>query len=446
MPYCRSFNQMIAGLKIVMFTDQVGEAAINTRRAVIKPKKVTTEQNDLTAEAVRQYRGQILQSINDGHIIEFLSCADAVRCGAIIQQRVKSRNEIQAHSLERFDLRIGIDFGEAVPLGSGDPRAITAHRAASVRSKCPAGEVYFTETVARELDQRTIRFEKVGAFDLKGAGDETQIYRLAELRNHSEPAPNPFIWRSGITKAEDFFDRNNEQRTLRNYLQGEQNCQIVGPRRMGKTSLLRQIERIASDWIKDAVVTYLDLQDPRCFTLQGWLGRASRQLGWTAAAKSLAEFADGIEEMVSKGLRPVICIDEFEEITSRRDEFAHDFFLSLRACSGQGMSIVTVSQKPLNELTDRGDSTSPFYNTFPLLRLGPFSEADASDFVTIHRFGVASFTHDEKRAILDFAKCHPLALQVAAFRALEAKESGKSLAAAIQEAADEMRALLPVGW
>src|SRR6185436_5105764 len=162
-----------------------------------------------------------------------------------------------------------------------------------------------TEKVARELNPLEARVEKVKAFKLKGVDAEVDLYRLIEWRGLVESESNPFIWYGGITKAEDFFDRKIEQRSLRAFLQGRQNCQIVGPRRMGKTSLLRQIERKAFEWAEGAVVAYLDLQDARCFTLEGWLSRASRQLGWTAIAKSLIEFADGIEAMVSKGLRPV---------------------------------------------------------------------------------------------------------------------------------------------
>jgi len=433
-------------LKVVMFTDQVGSTSNMARRTPAEVKKIAREQDELTTSVVRQCRGRIINDTGDGHIIEFNACSDAVRCGAIIQQRVKERNEARTDTLLKFELHIGIDFGEAVVLPDGNLRANTANLAARVCSECPPGEVYFTEKVSKELHPREARSDKVRAFKLKGVNAKVDIYRLVEWLGQVEAVLNPFIWRDGIKQAEDFFDRDNEQRTLRAFLQGRQNCQIVGPRRMGKTSLLRQLERIASDWDRHAVIAYLDLQDARCSTLSGWLGRASRQLGWSEIAANLSEFADGIEAMVSRGSHPVLCMDEFEKMASRRDQFTSDFFLNLRSCGQQGLSIVTVSQKPLSELTDRGDPSSPFYNTFPVLRLGPFSEADASDFVTAHRFGVPPFTEDEKRAILDYAKGHPLALQVACFRVLEAKENGRGLVAAMQEAADEMKATLPDGW
>jgi len=296
------------------------------------------------------------------------------------------------------------------------------------------------------LKKNEVELQTVGALSLKGIKGKTKLHRVTTLHVWPGSTANPFIWRSGITKAEDFFDRDNEQRMLRAYLHGRQNCQIIGPRRIGKTSLLRQVERVASEWEKAAVVVYLDLQDARCFTLSGWLGRAGRQFGWPTPPASLAEFADCVDAMLSEGRHPVLCLDEFEELTLRRPEFTRDFFLTLRSCGQQGMSMITASQKPLSDLTEPGDPTSPFYNTFPLLRLGPFADADAKDFVNFHRTGVPPFTPVEKEAILEFAKGHPLALQIACFHVLEAKGSGESLAAAMRKAADDMRAHLPTGW
>jgi uncharacterized protein len=439
---------MSTELKVVMFTDQVSSTRNMTRRTPAEIKQVAREQDDLTADVVKQCRGTILKDTGDGHFIEFHSCADAVRCGFLLQRRVAERNDSQANERLRFDLHIGIDFGEAVVLPDGDLRANTANLAARVCSACPAGEVYFTAKVAKELNPREARAERVEVEPdkLKGVEDKPDIYRLAEWLGPSDSTPNPFIWRAGITSAADFFDRDGEQRTVRAYLGGRQNCQIVGPRRIGKTSLLRQIERAAPKWDSTARVAYLDLQDPRCYTLKGWLSLASRQCNWTTTPATLADFADCVDAAIADGQRPILCLDEFEELTARRDEFTRDFFMTLRSCAQRGLSVVTVSQRPLSELTDRGDPTSPFYNTFPLLRLGPFSASDASDFLNIYRAGVPRFSDDERRAILDFAKGHPLALQVACFHVLESKGGGMSLTVAIQQAADEMKVLLPDGW
>lgn len=439
---------MSTELKVVMFTDQVKSTANTSRRTHVEVERIARAQDDLTAEVLRMTRGVLLKDTGDGCLAHFPAVLEAVQAGVLLQKRVAERNAAQGAEQMRFELHVGIDAGDLVVLENGDLRGEAANRCARVCSECPPGAVYLSDAAARALKRNEVELEEVGALPLKGVEGETTVYRVAALRAWPDAAANPFIWRGGITRAEDFFDRDGEQRAVRAYLDGRQNCQIVGPRRIGKTSLLRQIERTAPKWDAAARVAYLDLQDPRCYTLKGWLSLASRQCKWATTPATLADFADCLDAALSQGQRPVLCLDEFEELTARRDEFTRDFFMTLRSCAQLrgGLSVITVSQRPLSDLTDRGDPTSPFYNTFPLLRLGPFTPADAEDFLNLYRAGVPRFNDDERRAILDFAKGHPLALQVACFHVLEAKGGGASLVAAIQQAADEMKVLLPVGW
>lgn len=439
---------MTTELKVVMFTDQVQSTTATALRTHAEVARVASAQDDLTAEVLRLTRGVLLKDTGDGCFALFPSVLEAVQAGVLLQQRVAERNAAEPAKHLRFELHVGIDLGDLLVLDNGELRGEAANRCARICSACPPGEVYLSDTAARALKMNEVQLAAVGPLPLKGVEEATTVHRIAALHASLERAPNPFIWRGGITRAEDFFDRENEQRTLRAYLRGRQNCQIVGPRRIGKTSVLRQLERSAPTWDDKIRAAYLDLQDPRCFTLDGWLRLASRQFHWPTPAATLADFADRIESSTDDCLRPVLCLDEFEELTTRRAEFTRDFFLTLRSCAQRGLSVVTVSQRTLSELTDRGDPTSPFYNTFPLLRLGPFTDPDAQDFLNLHRPGVPRFTPEEARAILDFAKRHPLALQVASFHVLESKDSDNqtTLTAAIQRAADEMKALLPHNW
>lgn len=434
---------MQTALKVIMFTDQVESTRHMAQRLPAEIMHVDREQGTLTADVVRQHGGAILKDTGDGAVIEFASCTAAVQCGCILQQRVKARNAVQHNERLKFELHIGIDVGDVIVLPSGDLRGNAVNRAARVCALCPPGDVYFTEKIMQELHPHEVRVDKVGPVELRGVVGRIDIYCLVEWPDASEPALNPFVWRDGITKAEDFFNRHHEERRLRAFLQNRQNCQIVGTRRIGKTSLLRHIERVAPAWEATTVVAYLDLQDPRCFTLAGWLERASRQFGWSPSPEHLAAFAECVDNALVDGQRLLLCLDEFEEITVRRHEFHHDFLLTLRACGQQGMSIVTTSQRPLSELTDPQDQTSPFYNTFPLLPVGPFSDPEAADFIVLARPGVPPLSQEEQAAILAFAKGYPLALQVAAFHLLEAKENGDGLAVAMQRADDDMRAHIP---
>lgn len=433
-------------LKVVMFTDQVKSTASTARRTHAEVEQVAREQDNLTVQVLRITRGTFLKDTGDGCLAQFPSVIEAVQAGVLLQRYIAEHNASQPVERMRFELRIGIDVGELVVLENGDLRGDAANRCARICSECPPREVYLSDTAVGMLKGNEAEVKLAGAMLLKGIEGESRLYRVSDLHVRPQVAPNPFIWRGGITRAEDFFDRDSEQRILRAYLHGRQNCQIVGPRRIGKTSLLRQIERAAPAWEQRAVVAYLDLQDPRCFTLVGWFTLAASQFLWLKVPATLAEFSDCIDDTLSHGLRPVLCLDEFEELTARRTEFGRDFFLTLRSCAQSGLSIVTASRRLLSELTERGDPSSPFYNTFPVSRLGPFDPQNARDFVNLHRYGVPVFTPRERDAILDFAKGNPLALQVACFHLLEAKQHDGTLIVALQKATDDMKAHLPDGW
>ncbi len=319
-----------------------------------------------------------------------------------------------------------------------------------------AGEARVIPIILRPVDWTGAKFGKLQGFP-KDAKPVTTwkrtddafldiakgIRRVAEeLTACPRTTSNPFAWRGGITNGKDFFNRDREQGMLRSYLRTHQNCQVVGPRRIGKTSLLRQVERVARQWDQNAVVAYLDMQDARCQTLADWLRLAARSWDWADSPATLPEFADRLDAMRSGGRFAVLCLDEFERLMELRDEFTPGFLLNLRCCAQQGMSIITASQTALSKLTDPNDQTSPFYNTFSLLLLGPFDPSDAADFVTLHRPGIPPFSPEEKTAIRTFAKGHPLALQIACFHVVEAKQNSEELAVAIQKATDDMKALL----
>jgi len=432
-------------LKVVMFTDQVRSTPNTANRTKSEIKRVSDEQDKLTAEAIQINKGKIIKDTGDGSFIEFPSCSDAVKCGFNLQRKVKIRNDAQTNDHLKFELHIGIELGDVIVLPSGDLRGNAANIAARVCSICPPGEVYFTEKIMNELQQREFQIAEVENPPLKGIDKEVKIYRLENLLCEVSVSHNPFTWRSGITEAEDFFNRDKEKHTIRTFLQGRQSCQIVGSRRIGKTSLLLQIKHIASELDGNTVVANIDLQNPHCFTLSEWLLCVGQAFGWKTKPNNLVKFGDCIEAMLSKGQHPILCLDEFEEFKLRRNEFTHDFFSTLRSYGQRGMSIITTSQKPLSELTEPGDPSSPFYNTFPIVRLSVFSSEDAKDFVNLKRPSVEPFTSDEKNEILKFANGHPLALNVACFHVLESKGSNGSLIDAMQRTEDDMKGHLP-GW
>ena len=57
------------------------------------------------------------------------------------------------------------------------------------------------------------------------------------------PAPNPFVFGRPIDRDADFVGRVAETRSLRDAIDKRQPVQLLGERLMGKTSLIRWVER-----------------------------------------------------------------------------------------------------------------------------------------------------------------------------------------------------------
>ena len=123
---------MPTALKVVMFTDQVKSTLHTALRTSAEIAQVNRAQTDITADVVRLCHGTILKDTGDGVFIEFPACTDAVRCGYVLQQRVKAWNAAQTNDRLQFELHIGLDVGEVLVLLNGDLRGNAANRAARV--------------------------------------------------------------------------------------------------------------------------------------------------------------------------------------------------------------------------------------------------------------------------------------------------------------------------
>jgi hypothetical protein len=287
---------------------------------------------------------------------------------------------------------------------------------------------------AADLPDRIRMLAGINALEMSDSRWPEDFHKLIEAVNRTGQIAgppvtgvNPFSMRGGIRDDALFYDRNRERGMLRDYLRGKQNCQLVGPRRIGKSSILLFIQRHCTEWSAGARVAYLDLQDPRYYTLAGWLKGIARGFALPQPLNSLSDLMEAIEDLIDRDIHPVLCLDEFGEMSRRTDQFSREVFLTLRACGQRGMSILTAAPKRLSELTDPGDDSSPFFNTFAVLEIDEFSRDDARRYVELERPGVLGFTKQETDRILEFAHGHPLALQSACFHVLAARESGEAL-------------------
>lgn len=254
---------------------------------------------------------------------------------------------------------------------------------------------------------------------------------------------NPFIAGSWVRGA-NFFGRPE---ALRDVLDGERDCLwAVGARRMGKTSLLKELEhRVQQNAHSPFVPLYWDLQgsaDAR--------GMADSLLGSIEDSESFRRATDiSVDDMegmpvgemlstlvrrtVRSGWRLLLLADEGEELLSiaRADP---GVIPKLRRVLQKGPELRTVltSTRRLARIDEMIDlDTSPFLLGFiPPLYLGPLRDGEARTLLDR-----GQFADEENRTIMERTGNHPFLLQLLASRLFEQRDLAATLD---QLAADEM--------
>src|SRR4030065_141505 len=122
--------------------------------------------------------------------------------------------------------------------------------------------------------------------------------------------PNPYLSRGPVRSQEMFFGRDHELREIANFLKGNQSVSVVGPRKIGKTSLLFHLMR----------------------------PRISEELG------------------IAGGVQVGMILDESERL-SANPRLDVNFFNALRSIAGRFQLVfLTASASPLIALTYSGRS------------------------------------------------------------------------------------------
>jgi len=254
---------------------------------------------------------------------------------------------------------------------------------------------------------------------------------------------NPFIAGSWV-RGDNFFGRAD---ILRDILEGARDSLwVVGARRLGKTSLLKELERRVQGSAQTPFVPlYWDLQgaaDAR--------GLADNLLGSVEDTEAFRRATDiGVEDLeglpvpdmltwlirrtVRSGWRLLLLVDEAEEFlaVARNDAFV---LPRLRRIFQKGPEVRTVftSTKRLARIDERTDfATSPFLLGFiPPVYLTPLAADEASALL-----GRGQFAPDEIELVLARTACHPFLVQLIASRLFETRDLAATLD---QVASDEM--------
>ena len=247
--------------------------------------------------------------------------------------------------------------------------------------------------------------------------------------------PNPFFYGGRIENPDFFIGRAADLRRIFGALEtvhtGQlQHISMVGPRCIGKSSLLYHVTQVYEQHLLIPRVykfVFIDLDDAHCHTQPGLLGFILDQLELSHPHQvTMESFHESIERTQRRGnFWPVLCLDEFEHLPQRKAEFPDDFFNALHNLGATNqLAFLTASDTPPGQLAQHGNLTSPFFNIFQVLELGEFTEDEAGVLVKRGRDCDLPFTEKETEQVLKLAGYHPAKLQIAASELYHAKSSG----------------------
>jgi hypothetical protein len=217
---------------------------------------------------------------------------------------------------------------------------------------------------------------------IRGAIESLSQAQGSQPGSLERSAVNPFEYGTTVP-PERFYGRREVLAHFRARLGGisPQSVNVVGLRRSGKSSVLRYLrERIGEFCLANQkpLVVPLDLQDKRFHEPLGlWEGvrrgiAQDRGIAPWSPEENGDPFAveEGLQTLRNEGYRLLILLDEFEAMKRRLGQF-EDWGEDWRAKSSAGLlTTVIASLRPLQELYQTLNLTSPFDNLFSIVVLG----------------------------------------------------------------------------
>ncbi|HJP65849.1 MAG TPA: BMP family ABC transporter substrate-binding protein [Actinomycetota bacterium] len=164
-----------------LFTQERGDEAA---------AKLAAKFAEIAAEGVETRGGSVIELRGDEALAVFASARQAIRAALDLQRRFA--NETEADPTLPLEVGIGLDAGEAVPVGTGY-RGGALNLAARLCGMAGPGEVLASREVthlARRIDG--VRYEDSGAVQLKGLAEPVTVIRVVpDVGGPTAPAKRP---------------------------------------------------------------------------------------------------------------------------------------------------------------------------------------------------------------------------------------------------------------
>jgi hypothetical protein len=250
---------------------------------------------------------------------------------------------------------------------------------------------------------------------------------------------NPFYHRGAIRNAAEFHGRTNEINQIFGLLRNGQSVSLIGPRRIGKSSLLIHLARPElreEQGINPAKLLFLlldcqelggsppeEVYEALFYGLRRAAYKAGLELESTSHDPGTYRALDRLLHRISKsGTAVVVLLDEFE-LLAANEHLTPYFFARLRGLTTKyGLAYLTASQRPLFAITAEEEIlSSPFFNIFVTLPLGLYSDAEARSLFSQRLADVpCHFSPELVDYLLALVGPHPFFLHIAGYHAYQA--------------------------
>lgn len=154
-----------------LITDIRGYTRFTLERGDAAAAQLASQFARLVDDVVRVHGGRVVELRGDEALAVFTSTRQALRAAALLQERV-------SHEDHAFEIGIGLDAGEALPVGNGF-RGAALNLAARLCSLAAPGEILASDTVvalARKLDD--LQYVDRGMEPLKGFAEPVHVFRV----------------------------------------------------------------------------------------------------------------------------------------------------------------------------------------------------------------------------------------------------------------------------
>ena len=262
------------------------------------------------------------------------------------------------------------------------------------------------------------------------APTDTRVFPPPEAAAGSPAAANPYTPGRPVADEGMFFGRDAEHAAIQEQLAGGGHVAIVAARTFGASSLLAHAARhaAAAPWL----VAHVDMKDAALHSLPALLNAIWRP--WWAAVKpgdgttvrTLAEFVTATRKLRAAAFRPLLYLDELEQMVWRPAVFDDNLFDALLELGREGaLGLAVTAHVAPAELFAQGGFTTRFYELFRQLDVGLLDAAAARALLTVpaERAGlvVPAAAAD---SLLAQAGPHPFYLQLAGLYLYEALAGG----------------------